>query len=88
VSGEQQPPVPHFDDTVWVMWTWMPGRIGWVSQRRPYSSRQAMDRRAEEWRHFLRSCGLPGIVEVRSEADGEPDDPEQIDSPGPHQPPG
>ncbi len=78
--SEQEPPVPHFDDTVvWLMWTWLPGRIGWVSQRRPHSSREGMDRRAEEWRRFLRSCSLPGIVEVRREDDGPPPEPDQSD---------
>lgn len=76
MSSEQQPPVPHFDDTVRVIWTWLPGRIGWVSQRRPYSSSEATTAHAAEWRRFLLSCGLPGIVEVRTEDDGPPPEPD------------
>lgn len=60
------------DLTVWVLWLWLPGRIGWVSQRQPYSSREAVVSRAEERRKFLAGCGLDVRAEVRDEEDGPP----------------
>jgi len=60
------------DTTVWVVWTKVP-RIGWVSQRRPYSLRTLVEEHAAATRSFLVSCGLDVEVEVRNEVDGPPD---------------
>ncbi|RTL61265.1 MAG: hypothetical protein EKK42_35710 [Pseudonocardiaceae bacterium] len=65
------------DVSVWAIWARFPGSIGWTSKRISHSSRERVEARAEVWRGLYKAWGLPGIVEVRSEHDGEPPDPER-----------